>query len=247
MTVLVLAGTAEARRSVEVLAMDGVPVLASLAGATRQPLAMPVPTRVGGFGGEAGFRAVLRDHGIRAVLDATHPFASRITDRTAMICDQMGLPYAQILRPPWTPEAGDDWTHVARAEDVSARVPMSAVVFLATGRQTAASFRGLEGRRVLLRVIDPPRAPLPFEGGEFVIGRPPFTVASERDLFRDLGVTHLVAKNAGGQGGRAKLDAARALGLPVIMINRPAMPKAMRFERVADAVAWARSHSGIKT
>jgi precorrin-6A/cobalt-precorrin-6A reductase len=90
----------------------------------------------------------------------------------------------------------------------------------------------------LVRVIDPPTAPVPFEDGEFIIGRPPFTQASEAALFRAHGITHLVAKNAGGQGGRAKLDAARELGLPVILLDRPPGPCAQPLGSVQDALRW---------
>jgi len=240
MTVLLLAGTAEAKVIAQELADQGVPVLASLAGATRQPAPLGVPTRIGGFGGEHGFRALLSSQAVSGVLDATHPFANAITDRTARICAELDLPYAQVVRPAWEPGPKDRWTMISAPEDASHHIPQDATVFLATGRQTVARFAGLEGRRILLRVIDPPEAPLPFEGGEFVIGRPPFSAPSEEALFEALGVTHLVAKNAGGTGGRAKLDAAANLGVPVLMLKRPAMPGGMRLTSVAAAVQWVR-------
>lgn len=238
MTMLLLAGTGEAKRIAWGLADSGRPVIASLAGATRQPEPLPVPTRIGGFGGEAGLRAYLAAEGISAVLDATHPFAQRITDRTARVCSEMGLPYCQVLRPAWTPQAGDHWTTVKGPADVAQLVPEEAVVFLATGRRTLAEYAGLAGRRVLARMVDPPTAPFPFEGGEFVIGRPPFSQNDEEALFKALGVTHLVVKNAGGAGGRAKLDAARALGVPVLMLARPPMPDAPRVASVQAALDW---------
>lgn len=238
MTLLLLAGTNEAKRIAWGLADTGVPVLASLAGATRDPDPLPVPTRIGGFGGEDGFRAELQAQGIRAVLDATHPFATHITERTARICKDIGLPYAQVVRPAWRAQAHDNWHEVDTPEDVAQHLPADAVVFLATGRQTLARYKPLEGRRILVRVIDPPTTPLPFEGGEFIIGRPPFTVESEVKVFGTLGVTHLVVKNAGGTGGQAKLDAARELGIPVILIRRPATPNVRQFKSVQDALLW---------
>lgn len=172
MTLLLLAGTNEAKRIVNVLAERGVDVVASLAGATRQPTALPVPTRIGGFGGEVGFRAYLETHNITAVLDATHPFAHRITDRTARICRGMSLPYAAVVRPEWAVQNSEKWTSISEPQEAACHISVSAIVFLATGRQTLAQFANLGGRRVLARVIDPPMAPFPFVGGEFVVGRP---------------------------------------------------------------------------
>lgn len=236
--ILLLAGTNEAKRIAWGLSDTGVSVMASLAGATRHPEALPVPTRIGGFGGEEAFRAYLRAEGVRAVLDATHPFAQAITDRTARVCGDLDVPYAQVLRPEWTPQQGDNWTRIASPAQAAELIPEDAVVFLATGRQTLAEYHGLEGRRVLARMIDPPTEPFPFDGGEFVIGRPPFKQSNEENLFVALGVTHLVVKNAGGVNGRAKLDAARVLGLPVLLLDRPTMPDCRRLSTVQEALDW---------
>jgi precorrin-6A/cobalt-precorrin-6A reductase len=245
---LLLAGTGDAKSIAWGLADTGVKVIASLAGATRAPDPLPVPTRIGGFGGEGGFRDYLRDAQITAVLDATHPFAAQISNRTARICGELELPYAQVVRPVWTPQDGDNWTAIAAPTDAVNHIANGSTVFLATGRKTLAEYANLEGRRILVRVIDPPTAPLPFEGGEFVIGRPPFTQASEAALFRALGVTHLVSKNAGGQGGRAKLDAARELGLPVLLLDRPkTAPQSLSSQQlvsVQDALLWVSSLVG---
>lgn len=241
MSVLLLAGTGEATRIAQALAESGVDVVASLAGATRAPAPLAVPTRIGGFGGEAGFRAFVRDSTITAVVDATHPFATHIRTRTARVCADLAVPYLRVERPAWQPRKGDRWIMIDAPEQAAAHIAPNACVFLATGRQTVAQFANLEGRRVLVRVIDAPTAPIPFEGGEFVIGRPPFSAEHEAALFAALGVDWLVVKNAGGQGGRAKLDAARALGLPVLMIRRPQLAKAAQVATVQDAVAWVLS------
>ncbi|MBU2993401.1 cobalt-precorrin-6A reductase [Octadecabacter sp. 1_MG-2023] len=242
MTVLLLAGTGEAKRIAWGLADKGRRVVASLAGATRSPDPLPVPTRIGGFGGEDAFREYLAAEGISAVLDATHPFADQITDRTARVCAALEIPYCQVLRPEWSAQDDDNWTAIAAPRDVADLVPKGAVVFLGTGRQTLPEFANLEGRRVLARMIDPPTTPFPFEGGEFVIGRPPFDLKSEMRLFKALGVTHLVVKNSGGTGGRPKLDAAREMGLPVFLLDRPKAPElsetATRVETVQGALAW---------
>lgn len=238
MTLLLLAGTGEAKRIAWSLADSGRAVIASLAAAMREPDTLPVPTRIGGFGGEAGFRAFLAAERISAVLDATHPFAAQITNRTARACAALDMPYCQLLRPAWVPGLDDDWREVASAVDVPDLIPPNTTVFLATGRQRLADFAGLAGRRVIARVVEPPKAPFPFEGGEFLIGRPPYMEERDRQLMAALGVDWLVTKNAGGAGGVGKLRAARRLGIPVVMLGRPEMPDAPRVESVAQALDW---------
>lgn len=241
MTVLLLAGSGEGKALAQILAADGIAAIASLAGATRTPAPLALPTRTGGFAGEAGFRSYLADTRITAVVDATHPFASRITDRTARICQETGVPYLHLLRPPWTPEHGDRWTFIDREEDAAAYIAKGQTVFLGTGRQTLERFANLLGCRVICRQIDPPTGDFPFAGGEYLIGRPPFPVAQEEALFRKLGVDWLVVKNAGGAASRTKLTAARNLDISVLMINRPAMPNAPRVATVEAAMDWITS------
>lgn len=240
MTLLVLAGTREGREIAAGLAARRLPVLASLAGRTRRPLDPGVPVRTGGFGGEEGFRAALRDHGITAVIDATHPFAEHITARTARICHEEGVPYLLVRRPGWTPGPGDAWTRIAREAELAQHVPRGATVFLATGPQRLAAFAGLDGRRVLCRRIDPAPGPFPFEEGQWVVSRPPFTLADETALLSLMGVDVLATKDSGGEDGRAKLDAARALGVKVVLLDRPPPPEGARVvETVEAALQWA--------
>lgn len=238
MTLLLLAGSGEAKDIACGLAAAGIKATASLAGATRAPKPLPLPTRIGGFGGDAGFEAYLEAEKITRILDATHPFAHRITDRTARIARERAIPYLQFLRPAWVPQMGDDWTEITHEEEAAALIGSGKTVFLGTGRQTVARFGNLKECRVICRQIDPPDGPFPFAGGEFLIGRPPFAVEAEKALFKELRVDVLVVKNAGGAQSRTKLDAARALGIPVLMIARPQMPDANRVETVADAIAW---------
>lgn len=238
MTLLLLAGTREAQEIARKLATEGRDVIASLAGVTRAPINLGLETRRGGFGGEEGFRHEVQQRGITAVLDATHPFAHRISNRTARICAQMGLPYCQLLRPAWQPEPGDKWTDVAREEEVAPLVTPGQTVFLATGRQTLERFANLPHARIICRQIDPTEGPFPFPNGEFLIGRPPFPVDREVALFQSLGVDWLVVKNAGGEASKTKLTAARQLGINVAMIARPPQPDAIKARTVEEALNW---------
>lgn len=236
--ILLLAGTSEARDIAHALAAGGFAATASLAGATREPAPLAVPTRHGGFGGAAGFTSVLEDLGVTAIIDATHPFAARISQRTQSIAAARGLPYLQVLRPAWAPRPDDRWHMVTREEEVATLVPVGATAFLATGRQTLSRFANMTGRTLYCRQIDPPEGAFPFAGGSYVIGRPPFTVEDEIETFTRLDVDWLVVKNAGGAASATKLEAARLLRKRVAMIDRPTQPPGDKAIDVDEALAW---------
>ncbi len=243
MKLLLLAGTGEARGLAQALAgMQGVSAIASLAGATSDPAPLALPTRTGGFGSAEAQAQWMRAEGIEAVLDATHPFASRITARTARISRTLNLPCLHLIRPPWRPGPGDRWVELADAREALDHIPAGATVFLATGRGTLADFAPLagQGRRLISRQIEASGAPFPWPGGEYLVSRPPFGIADEIALFERLEVDWLVVKNAGGEGARAKLDAARALRLPVLLLARPAPPEGEVVESVEAALDWVR-------
>ncbi len=240
MKLLLLAGSGEARRLAQHFStMEGLDPVASLAGTTREPLDLEIPTRVGGFGGRVGFEAFLEAEEIAAVLDATHPFAGRISRRTADVCRNRKLPYLQVLRPEWVPQSGDNWIFIDNESEAVDYIPKGATVFLGTGRQTLMRYANLAGRTLICRRIDTPRHAFPFENGEYLVGRPPFSVEQEVELFTRRKIDWLVVKNAGGELSRTKLEAARRLGLPVLMINRPPPPAgAKRVASVKAALQW---------
>lgn len=242
MRILLLAGTTEARLIARAIAAARLPAIASLAGATRNPEPLALPTRIGGFGGGEGFERFLKANVITAVLDATHPFASAMSLRSAAICQAHGVPYMQFLRPAWIPSEGDRWTFLHTEEDAARHIPIDESVFLATGRQTLDRFAALAGRRMYVRVVDPPRAPFPYPRGDWVVGRPPFSLNQECELLLRLQIDWLVVKNSGGSSSRAKLDAARELGLPVAVLRRPPQPEGPKISTVSAAVSWARAH-----
>jgi len=228
---LLLAGTSEARAIAKVLAAENIPSVASLSGATREPADLGIKTRNGGFGGAQGFRDFLQQQAITAILDATHPFAAQISRRTAQIAAETGLPYLQLLRP---------WTLIKGEAEAADHIPPGSTVFLATGRKTLPYFANLTGRKLICRQIDPPDGAFPFENGRFLVGRPPFSLAEEVSLFKNLHIDWLVVKNAGGTASRSKLDAARELKIPVAMVQRPAPTGGAQVETVEQALNWVR-------
>ena len=240
MTLLLLAGTSEATKIAVELRQHSIQTIASLAGATRSPKDIGLPTRIGGFGGGVGFLSYLKAEGITAVLDATHPFASRMSHRTARLCHERRVPYCQVLRPEWKPVQGDRWTQIQTEEAAIGHIAPASVVFLATGRQSLMRFANLRECNLICRQIDPPEAEFPFENGRYLVGRPPFSVTQEKDLFKKLNVDWLVTKNAGGEASKTKLTAARELDLKVLMIARPEQPDAVRVHTVEAALDWVK-------
>lgn len=237
--VLLLAGTGEARHIAFALARDPrVGTMAALARAGRRPMPLGIPTRIGGWGTRDAFRDWALEKRITGIIDATHPFASSISLRTAEVAEELGIDYLQFLRPAWRPEAGDRWVFLNREEDAAAHIPAGARVFLATGRKRLDAFGGLSGHALLCRVLDQPAEPFPLPGGRYLLHRPPFSVEQEMSVFEALGVDWLVARNSGGSGSRAKIDAARRLGIPVAMIRRPPQPEAARAETLSEVLAW---------
>lgn len=222
---LILAGTTEATALARAAAERGLRGTVSFAGRVKRPLRQPLPQRIGGFGGVDGLVRYLREAGITHVIDATHPFAAQMSRHAVGACAQAGVPLVALTRAPWSPVAGDTWQRVpdiAGAVEALDRPRIN--VMLAVGRMHLRDFAPNPQHRYLLRLVDPPAEVLPFPDAHVVVDRGPFGEARDRALMQTHGIDLVVSKNAGGTGAYAKIAAARALGLPVIMIDRPQQP-----------------------
>jgi precorrin-6A/cobalt-precorrin-6A reductase len=241
--VLILGGTRDAvDLAGGAAALDGYEIIYSLAGVTQNPNLPGCEVRSGGFGGPEGLGEYIQNNRINAVIDATHPFAAGITANAYSACRISDVPRLKYLRPPWQPGPDDDWIDAAFTGDAAtylAAHPGSA--FLTIGGRDLGAFAGLKDCRFLVRYIHAPKGGVPLDNCEVVVDRGPFDEAGETELMRSQGVQYLVSKNSGGDGAAAKLGAARALGIPVIMINRPAPPEGPIAETEADALAWLQS------
>ncbi|SDJ84044.1 cobalt-precorrin-6A reductase [Aliiruegeria lutimaris] len=216
--ILLLAGTAEARHLAEALSEWPVRLTVSLAGATSVPARYPGEVRMGGFGGEDGLAEWLKKEDISLLLDATHPYAERISPNASRAAKRKDCPLLRFTRPAWEPEEGEDWQPHPSLEAAIEALPAGARAFLATGSGSRDVLGIRSDLHLVLRAIEP-LEDLP-EHVEALVARPPFSEAQERELMKSRAVTHLVTRNSGG-GGRAKLAAAAALGLPILMIERP--------------------------
>lgn len=211
----------------------------SYAGRTDAPRPQPLPTRIGGFGGAEGLATYLTAQRISHVVDATHPFAAQISRNAVLACKAVGLPLLGLERPAWRAQAGDHWMPVPDVAAAVAALPDGgAQVFLAIGKQSLVPFAAKPANRYLLRLVDPPIEALPLVDAQVVIDTGPFTVDGDTALLRAHAISHIVAKNAGGVGAEAKLAAARKLGLPVVMIDRPQMPLRTLVTSVPEIMAW---------
>lgn len=236
---LILGGTTEAAALAQALPTDRWIGIVSLAERTRQPLTLPAILRQGHFGGIDGFVDFLKAERIDAVVDATHPFAAQISHQAAIATDQCQIPRLILVRPPWEPQMGDRWLTVPDLAAAAARLPgLAQRIFLTTGRQSLATFSALKDQWFLMRMLEPPPPELPLPPGEVLCDRPPFTLTHELDLLQRYHIQALVTKNSGGTATCAKLAAARQHEIPVVMIERPALPKGDRVSTVAAALKW---------
>ncbi|MGW7008924.1 cobalt-precorrin-6A reductase [Streptomyces sp. NPDC054933] len=238
--VLILGGTAEARRLAAELHTDpGLLVTSSLAGRVAQPRLPAGQVRIGGFGGAAGLAQWLREHRVDALIDATHPFAEKISFNAAEAAAIAHTPLLALRRPGWVPGPGDRWHEVGSLSEAAGLLSsLGRRVFLTTGRMGLAAFAGLGELWFLVRSVDAPEPPCPARM-EVLLDRGPFTVEGESELLRRHRIDVLVTKDSGGPATSAKLTAAREAGVPVVVVRRPAVPDGVSVAPdVAGAVAW---------
>jgi precorrin-6A/cobalt-precorrin-6A reductase len=235
--ILLLGGTAEARLLAAKLKALCVNVTVSLAGVTTKPASYHVPTRRGGFGGVDGLADYVQAHRTTHLINATHPFAAQMTENVERAANQTGTLCLHLRRPPWQAQEKDNWQFVLSLEAAEAALPSGAVAFLATGSGSASAFSSRSDINTVLRVIEGRQSAPP--NRICITARPPFSLEDEIETFRTHAITHLVCKNSGGEPGKTKLEAARQLKLPVIMVDRPLIPEGAKVvETVAEASDW---------
>ncbi|MER5201702.1 cobalt-precorrin-6A reductase [Streptomyces sp. NPDC002825] len=239
MHVLILGGTTEARALAGLLHGEtGVRVTSSLAGRVASPRLPAGEVRIGGFGGVEGLAAWLREHAVDAVIDATHPFAERISFNAAGAAATAHVPLLALRRPGWVPVDGDDWHPVASLEEAAGALDgLGDRVFLTTGRMGLAAFADCP-QWFLVRSVDAPDTPVPART-ELLLDRGPFTLAGERELLARHRIDVVVTKDSGGAATSPKLTAAREAGLPVVVVRRPPVPEGVPTAATPEeAAAW---------
>ncbi|MER8156540.1 cobalt-precorrin-6A reductase [Streptomyces sp. NPDC094472] len=241
--VLILGGTTEARSLAGELADDpALRVTSSLAGRVAAPRLPVGQVRIGGFGGAEGMARWLREHQVDALIDATHPFADTISSHAARAAADVHVPLLALRRPGWVPGPGDRWHSAGSLADAARLAPaLGERIFLTTGRMGLAAFAHLTEPWFLVRSVDAPEPPVP-PRMEVILDRGPFTLDGEAELLRRHRIQVLVTKDSGAHATAPKLAAARAGGIPVVVIRRPPAPQGVPVaETPAVAVAWLRT------
>lgn len=240
MRLLLLGGTGEAAALAAHLAGDPrIEAITSLAGRTRAPAAIAGQVRIGGFGGADGLATYLAQEKIDLLIDATHPYAARMPQAAAEACARTGVPRLRLLRPPWAPVDGDRWIAAADMAAVAAVLPgLARRIFLTTGQRDLDALAPLTDIWFLVRLIEPPADALPLKHHEVRLDRGPFQVEEEIALMRDHRIDAVVSKNSGGEATYGKIAAARTLGLPVVMVERPTAPSGETVETIDACLAW---------
>ncbi len=240
---LILGGTAEASALAQTIADQGLRATFSYAGRVRSPKTQPLPTREGGFGGPEGLADYIRQNAITHVIDATHPFAAQMSWNAHKACTQTNTPLAALTRPPWQADPLDRWEHVPDIDNAVAALARPAQrIMLALGRLHMNAFAAQPQHHYVLRVVDTPDMPPLMPHHTVTVARGPFALKDDLKLFQDQRIELLVCKNAGGQGAIAKIHAARALNIPVLMIDRPHLPPRTECATPDQVLDWLASH-----
>jgi precorrin-6A/cobalt-precorrin-6A reductase len=242
-TILILGGTAEAVKLASRLKAPHRRVISSLAGRTLAPAKVEGAVRVGGFGGPQGLADYLKLENITLLIDATHPFATQISDNAIVAAASTGIPFVRLERPPWQIRPGDKWISAATLQQAAESIPSKARVLLALGKQHIAAFSKRTGVHFVVRMIDPPETPLDLADFELELSKPG-TIESETSFLVSKRISHIVCRNSGGKASYAKIRAARDLGIPVIMIERPPRPEIHTLPDVESIAAFTEKTLG---
>ena len=218
--ILILGGTSEAVELAKAKVLDGHDVITSLAGRTKEPVSVAGQTRIGGFGGAQGLANYLKEHQIDLLIDCTHPFAKQISANARKAADLTDTKLQVRTRPKWKRQEEDRWQEVENLDAACSAIPSNSRVLLAIGSQHITAFQRRDDVFFIVRMVDEPSKPLALANYELLLGKPPLDWYEEKKILERHAVSHIVCRNSGGPKAYAKIEAARAIGLPVIIVDR---------------------------
>ena len=252
--ILILGGSSEAFSLAETLENNtDYKVISSLAGRTSIPRKPAGTYRTGGFGGSEGLVKYLTDENIHAIIDATHPFAEKITINASLAAKKTNCPIIHISRPEWQKQKNDNWIEVPTMQEAAKVIDAEHTpCFLTIGRLELSTFINRNDIQFLCRAIEPPKNTDPIKQSnrnpknedewpdnfKFIYAKGPYNYQDEKKLIKEHGIKCIVTKNSGGEKAKAKLDVAKDLNIPVIMIKRPPSPKGLIVKKTEDALKW---------
>lgn len=236
--IAILGGTRDARTLAYKLYEAGHDVITSLAGRTTTPEEISGRVRIGHFGGEEGLADWLKEEGIDCMIDATHPFSAKMTSNAHWAGKSVDCPVIHLQRKSWQQQDGDNWVRVSSYEEAAHAIPVNSRVFLSVGRQPISHFAHRRDIYAIMRMIDAPSAECPLPAGDVLLARPGKTASQEEELFRQYGITCLVSKFSGGASAYPKIEAARHLKIPVIIIERPQADIGETADSLEAVIKW---------
>ena len=220
MKILILGGIKEAAELARQLVNEGHDVTSSLAGRTKEPKPLEGNIRIGGFGGAEGLATYLKENRIELLIDYTHPFAKQISVNAVEAAKLANVELEIHTREPWQKQKEDRWIEVQNLEEARDAIPKHARVLLALGRQYIDLFQTREDVFYLVRMVDQPEQGLPLPDHKLLIGKPSSDWQEEKAVLEENNINHIVCRNSGGTGAYAKIEAARNLKIPVIIVSQ---------------------------
>lgn len=220
MKILILGGIKEASHLAEKLVSEGHDVVTSLAGRTKEPKPIKGKTRIGGFGGVIGLVEYLEKNKIELLIDCTHPFAKQISANAIKAAKLANIKLEVHTRTPWHQHENDIWISVKDLEEARDKIPPKARVLLALGSQYIDLFKTRHDVFFLVRMVDEPKQQLSLPNHKLLLGKPSSDWRQEKQVLEENQITHIICRNSGGTGAYAKIEAARNMQMPVIIVNR---------------------------
>jgi precorrin-6A/cobalt-precorrin-6A reductase len=247
--ILVLAGTQDGREIAAGLREAGYEVIASVVSEYGRELAAQsgVPVQASAMD-EHELQQFVIQHGIRLMIDATHPYAVNVSRNASQVAAKLHIPCLRYERPD---SALPIYAKLVLAPDMQRAAEMAVglgkTVFLTTGSHSLPLFRAAAaGRdcRLIARVLPQPEVIADciangFSPADIIAAQGPFSQELNRELFRAYGADVMVTKNSGAIGGTdAKIAAAIELGLVIVVVQRPAALKQQVFESLSALLEY---------
>ena len=242
MNILLLGGTSDAIQLAKQLIALDINVIYSIAGLVRQPT-LNCQIHRGGFQGKMA--EFLRDQQIDLLIDATHPYASKISQQAKQAANDTNIDYWLYYRPAWQKTDKDQWIEFNNWDDLLPILQNYKFPFFTLGQ---APLRHLDDinlhqhwtvRTAIKHTIHHPQLRLITAIGGF-------SLDEEAALFKKYAFDVLICKNSGGNTVIHKLQLARQYSIPVLMQCRPPIVKTCSmFTVLSEIIDKVQKHSSF--